>query len=290
MRDATRSAVIAVLAVVAVAVAAATLDSTTTTERSAPGGPGGGGGGGGLLPPPQSSPPPGEVIQIPFLTDLLAVLAGIAALAVLAYAVVYWREALKVVLAIGVAFGLLFVLFQLLSSGSPAPPLTEPGNGSLLGGGGGGGSEPTQPSSPPLIVLLVLGLVLAGAVVALSRATGGSHRSDGEPDAGSDAAAVGRAAGRAADRLEQDADVDDEVYRAWREMTELLDAPDPETSTPGEFADAAVEAGLGREDVGELTRLFEDVRYGEVPPSDEYERKAIAIFRRIEDRYAGDGS
>ena len=292
MRETTRSAVIAVLAILAVAFAAATLDSTVTTERSGPEGPGiwGGEGDGGLLPPPQSGPAPGEAVQVPFLTELLAILAGIAVLAILAYLIIYWREALKIVLAIAVLLGLLFILFQFLSSSSS--PLMEPGNGSVFGGGGGGGSETTQPSPPSLVFLLILGLALAGAVVALFRTTTeDSENPAGESEAGgSNAAAVGRAAGRAADRLEQEADVDNEVYRTWREMTDLLDVADPETSTPGEFADAAVEAGLGREDVGELTRLFEDVRYGEMHPSDEHERQAVTIFRRIEDRYAEDES
>ena len=297
MKDTTRSAIIAGLAILAVSVAASTLNSTVIPETNGPSGPDGrgGDGDGGLLPPPQSGPTPGATLQIPFLTEILTFLAVIAALAFIAYVIIYWREALGIILA-GIALvGLLFILFQFLSSPvrPPSPPMMEPGNGSIFGGGGGGGgSDTTQPSPPSLILLLVLGMALIGAVVALFRTTtGDSDDSPGETDdGGTNAAAVGRAAGRAADRLEEEADVDNEVYRTWQEMTELLDVNDPKTSTPGEFAAAAVEAGLGRDDIGELTRLFEDVRYGNQQPSDEHERRAIIIFRRIENRYAEDDS
>ncbi|WP_254532816.1 DUF4129 domain-containing protein [Natrinema gelatinilyticum] len=234
-------------------------------------------------------------MQIPFLTEILTLLVVIAALAFIAYVIIYWREALGIILAGVALLGLLFILFQLFSSPAqpPSPPMMEPGNGSILGGGGGGGgSDTTQPSPPSLILLLVLGLAFVGAVGALFRTTtDDSDDSPGETDdGGTNAAAVGRAAGRAAARLEEEADVDNEVYRTWQEMTELLDVDDPGTSTPREFAAAAVEAGLGSDDVGELTRLFEDVRYGNQQPSDEHERRAITVFRRIEDRYAEDDS
>lgn len=297
MKDTTRSAIIAWLAILAVAFAAATLNSTVIPESSGPSGPDGrgGDGDGGLLPPPQSSPTPGETLQIPFLTEILTLLVVIAALAFIAYVIIYWREALGIILAGVALLGLLFILFQLFSSPAqpPSPPMMEPGNGSILGGGGGGGgSDTTQTSPPSLILLLVLGLAFVGAVGALFRTTtDDSDDSPGETDdGGTNAAAVGRAAGRAAARLEEAADVDNEVYRTWQEMTELLDVDDPGTSTPREFAAAAVEAGLGSDDVGELTRLFEDVRYGNQQPSNEHERRAITVFRRIEDRYAEDDS
>lgn len=293
MRDNTRSAVVAILAISAIAFSAATLNSTVSKEGNGPDGPGSGGGGGdgGLIPPPPSDPPHTEALQVPFLTEIFTVLAGIAIVAGLVYMILYWQEALKSILVIAIVVGLLFLLVQILSSLTfqPSPPL-GPGTGGLFGSGGGGSSNTTQllPLSP--IFLLILGFALVGAVVALFRAT--TDESENPADESgvevSDAAAVGRAAGRAADRLEQEADIDNEVYRTWREMTDLLDVADPATSTPGEFAEAAVRAGLGRKDVGELTRLFEDVRYGEMQPSDEHERQAITLLRRIESRYTED--
>jgi hypothetical protein len=135
------------------------------------------------------------------------------------------------------------------------------------------------------VVLLALAAVAAVGVL-----TRGPSEDDA-PDADESTAAtaaVGRAAGRAADRIEDEAAVDNEVYRAWAEMTDLLDVPDPETSTPREFQAAAVDAGMAADDVRELTRLFETVRYGGAEPDGEAEERAVAVLRRIETAYAGD--
>lgn len=100
-----------------------------------------------------------------------------------------------------------------------------------------------------------------------------------------DLAGVADAAGSAADRLDGAAELDNEVYRAWREMTEHLEVDRPAASTPGEFEAAAVEAGLAPEDVSALTRVFEAVRYGDDDPT-VHEDEAIAALRRIEDAAA----
>lgn len=299
MKDATRAALVAGLAVLAVALAAATLNSTVTPESSGPiGAEGSGdGGNGGLAPPPQSEATPGETVDVPFLSEFLTILAGIALVMVIAYVIRYRRESLRLVLAsIALVVALLVVLQVLsLSTGLPDQPPMENGTPTPFGGGAGGGtggSDTTHPTPPSLILLLVLGLALLGAVVVFF-GTASDDTDDSARESADESAtvtAVGRAAGRAADRLEEESDVDNEVYRAWRELTALLDVDDPETSTPGEFARAAVEAGLGREDVEELTRLFEDVRYGDTQPTDDHERRAITVFRRIEDRYGGDES
>lgn len=297
MNESTRSAIIAGLAIFAVAYAAATLDSTVLPEGGGGDGAssGGGDGGSGILPVPQSETPPSETVTIPYLSEILTILAIILTIAVIAYVIIYRRQAIGVFLAIVASLVLLYLLSGILDTAtiSSGLPGLEPGDGTPLGGGGGegggdgGGVDPTQPSPPTLLVLLVLGLTVIGGLVALSRRkTGDTDESIQESTGGGEnAAAIGRAAGRAADRLEGEVDVDNEVYKTWREMVELTDVDNPETSTPGEFAAAAVEEGLGRDDVTELTRLFEDVRYGNAQPSDERERQAISIFRRIENRY-----
>lgn len=55
-------------------------------------------------------------------------------------------------------------------------------------------------------------------------------------------------------------------------------------------ADVAIEAGMEPRDVEKLTRLFEDVRYGDAPVSAARERQATDALRRIESTYASDGS
>lgn len=287
MNAAGRSAILAVLAVLAVAFAAATLESTVVPEGGGLAGPAGGAtSDGGLLPRPQTAPVPAELVRFPFPAELFAILVAIAAVAFVVSVLVYWRETLGAVLGLGLVIGFLYLLLRwLAASGSPLAGVFGPGNGSILGGGG---AEPARPSPLSLGLLLVLGIAIVGTVLAIlgTLDDDGDDRDGGagSPDPG--AAAVGRAAGRAADRLERAAAVDNEVYRAWLEMTDLLEVDDPDTRTPGEFAAAAVEAGLGRGDVDELTRLFEDVRYGDRVASAAYERRAIGVFRRIEARYA----
>lgn len=308
MKDTLRTAVVAAFAVLSVAFAAATLDSAVVSEEAGPNGPRGGGAESGGAPSrPGFDVATGQQVELPLFVEVLALLALVALLVVLVYetrrrnaleavrvrvrlvlsrAIRRRRDTLKTTLVSVVLVGLLVALSLLLLSQGDLPA-TRAGSGGLSGGGSGNAGDVETAPSPPILLLLV-GLALAGVALAFLR---GRTDDDGEVrtvtgTSSESAAAVGRTAGRAADRLEGEADADNEIYRAWREMTEWLDVPHPEASTPGEFADAAVEAGLGREDVRELTRLFEDVRYGDVPPSDEHERRALAVFRRIEDRYA----
>jgi hypothetical protein len=141
----------------------------------------------------------------------------------------------------------------------------------------------------PLAVAAVgLAVPLAAAGVALYAVLSGDETdaADGEDDETLDA--IGEVAGEAADRIETDADATNEVYRAWREMVRHLDVANPDATTPEQFASAAVEAGMRREHVEALTRLFEDVRYGGRDATDR-EAAALDALREIEAAYAGDG-
>lgn len=154
------------------------------------------------------------------------------------------------------------------------------------------GSVVPQPGgSPWLLLAAVLGAGLV-ALVAVRYLRGDRDRS-GErapfaPDLpprpanpGSDLAGVADAAGGAADRIAGDGAVDNEVYRAWREMTGSLDVERPASSTPGEFADAAVAEGLDPDRVADLTAVFEAVRYGDADPAT-YADEAVTALRAIE--------
>lgn len=293
MEDSTRAASIAVLAIFAIAIAATTIESTVIPESSGSQGSDGIGksGDGGLVPPPQNVTSPGETLQIPFLTEILTVLGVLVALTVLVYLHKHWRPALKIIFALAAVIVLLSVLLDVLGfSGEPSiPAILEFGNLNLFDGGSG--SEPTEgPSLSSILLLLALIATLFGTITAYLKtsSTEDDTTLDDSQQQDIDKAAVGEAAGRAADRIEQEADIDNEVYRAWREMTELLDMSNPETGTPEDFAAAAVKAGMGKDDVRELTRLFEDVRYGNVEPSPEREERAVGLFRRLEARYTED--
>lgn len=227
----------------------------------------------------------------------LALVAVLVALAVGGIAYAAYRDSMPRWL-VAVLVGSVAVLLLLVALGyvlDPAPgsnatatPTPEPVGGpdrSTPVGADSGGTAGGPLSVTETVALLAL-VVLGGALV-VARVTGGSA-GDGDSAAtaaGDDAAAVGAAAGRAADELDETS-LSNAVYRAWHEMTDALDVDDPETTTPAEFADAAVEAGLDRDDVDALTDLFREVRYGDAPVTAEREDRARETLRRIESAYA----
>lgn len=159
---------------------------------------------------------------------------------------------------------------------------------------------PAVPTIAPFAFLALLALV--GVVTAfvgyrrLVRSPAGGRagkeesRDDGPPETDDRLEAVADVAGTAADRIHRTDAYENEIYRAWAEMTRALSLPNPETKTPGEFADAAVRAGMEESDVAELTRLFSAVRYGNREFDAADERRAVEILERIEAAYAGDRS
>jgi hypothetical protein len=317
-RRAALTVAVAALALVAVALAAATLDSARTDRQ------------GGLGLGPTEEPGVGEAdsgsvgrsdndgtppfdpadarVCVPALNGTPVVMGIVAAFLLLAYAL--YRETGTVFVPAGVvgAFGIpVLLVYALLTScgGTPdgrqeslIPAIPSRSNGSSFlppGAGSTGVSDAAGQVTAPTVALgLLLLLALAGSAFLLLVSTGDEEEptpeTEPEPPDETDVAAVGRTAGAAADRIEGDADVDNEVYRAWREMTDHVAVASPESSTPGEFAAAAVDAGMDREDVTELTALFEDVRYGGEAPTAERERRAVAALRRIERQYAEEGA
>ncbi|MFC6826515.1 DUF4129 domain-containing protein [Halopelagius fulvigenes] len=309
-RSAGRTLALALLALVALGVAAATIDTAVTGgtgggvgssgatgagPTTADGfGPGRTGGSGGALFAP---------VCIPFLTRPLVMFALLALFAGLVAATYRETRSALPVAAVLVSFGVPgYVLWAFLtvcsvggSSLGAAPGGELPNVSVPRGGGGVPGSGDGQLTAPSVVFGLVLALALVGAVALLFLSTGDDEASDAalaeeedEPEV--DVGDIGRAAGAAADRIERDADVENEVYRAWGEMTDLLDISNPKASTPGEFADAAAAAGMARDDVDELTHLFEDVRYGGEAPTEEREARAVEALRRIESTYADAGA
>ncbi len=290
-------AFVALLGGVAVALAAATFPTATRPDGASGSGSGDNGDGTFQLPIPEESPadtfePP------PFLTELLGLLAVLAAVAILWYLYNHWRDVLWRLFEGMLLAGLLTALFYLASrffSGELEPDQAEVGfeDDPELGANGEGGDTlvSTDPSSLSVILVLLFALVVVGVALAMRQQSKDSDETAeaGDADPGAPAA-VGRAAGRAADRIADADELDNEIYRAWAEMTRLVGPADPESKTPAEFADDAIEAGLEPDDVRELTRLFEHVRYGTDEPVDADEQRAIGLFRRIEATYTEDES
>ncbi|WP_266075882.1 DUF4129 domain-containing protein [Haladaptatus caseinilyticus] len=305
--DTARPVAIALLCVLAIALAAATLNSAVTTD----GGGGFGGGSGSAFGPgdgdgPDQTEPSfsgGSRVSFDFpcypTLDTLPAALLLLGLFALVVGVAYWRigalGALAVVGPIGIPLLILHALLTACTSlsggGSGSPTNLSNLPSPPAGGSFGTGDGTTSVTTPSVVLFVVLGIALVGALALLVKSSSGTEPETtvAEPDSGTeDIAAVGRAAGEAADRIESDASVENEVYRAWREMTSHLDVSAPESSTPGEFATAAVDAGIAREDVRELTTVFEEVRYGGEDATGERERRAVASLRRIERTYAED--
>jgi hypothetical protein len=156
-------------------------------------------------------------------------------------------------------------------------------------GGGGGERTFTTPTSIIAILFVVAALGVVAAVFLRDDGEEQQISTEPEMDEEEQQAVIGSAAGEAADRIENEAGLENEVYRAWAKMAEPLPVEQPQTSTPADFASAARDAGIEPDDVSELTTLFEEVRYGTATPTEEREERAVEALRRIERHYAENG-
>ena len=233
----------------------------------------------------------------------LLIAGGVAALA----GYVWWRTdsfgmgVVTAVLSGSVASVMWFALagcLTLRERTAPRQPPNQTGPDQGTGGGSLGAAAETAVSQPSTLLLVVLTILVVAAIVVLYVASDDDvveaaiQDDPSEEEAEElqpDIAAVGRLAGEAADRIETGDSFDNEVFRAWVEMTEHLAVKHPESSTPAEFATAAVDAGMDPDDVNELTDLFEEVRYGDHAVTAERESRATEALRRIEAGYAGEG-
>jgi hypothetical protein len=298
-RDALGPALVALLAIVALGIGASALDTRSTGGTAGSGGGSGGIGDGtvsglGQLAPTDTNAGP----AIPKIVLQLFVVALYIGLLVGLY---LWRDNLREfgTIVAGMAIFVLTAAVVLLygdfgssgksnSSGARGffeRPLSIPG-----GGSGQSSNEALTVTNDPLLLALAIAVALVIAVIVLVRFRNDDSTPESEPEAenAETMTELGRVAGRAADRIADDADPANEVYRAWHEMTDQLELSNPESSTPGEFARAATDAGMAREDVDELTDLFRIVRYGGSDPTAERESRAVSALQRIKDEYGGE--
>ncbi|HKL29192.1 MAG TPA: DUF4129 domain-containing protein [Natrialbaceae archaeon] len=322
-RDALRTIALALLVLAVIAVAASTLDSNESVDSGgfgigagppATGGQDGGsfgmdGEGGSGLPLAESFSEGSLSIDgvcIPFFLRAEGQLTLL--LALVGLWVVLAKRKDRFLATSGTFLTAVFGGFMLLfvTDCGPSNPfdLAVPTSAGQKGGGGGSGgglsgavSAVSEPQVSP--VLLVFGgifvaILVAALVMSADQSSEDleeqlieedSDESDDRPDLG----AIGRVAGRAADRIDQAGSFENEVYRAWAEMTTELEVDRPRSSTPGEFASVAVEAGMTPDDVDRLTELFEEVRYGGRAPTADREQTAVETLRRIEAQYSDEG-
>lgn len=83
------------------------------------------------------------------------------------------------------------------------------------------------------------------------------------------------------DNLQTVFDPENDVQRAWYALAHHLDIPNTDSYTPRELAVTAVDRGLDREAVSDLTVLFERIRYGQARPTAEREQRARHALERL---------
>lgn len=283
-------ALITVLAIFALGITAATLTATVS--------PGGDGDNDQSIfeieDPPEEEEEDDDDDDVPaFLEWILIVLSVLLLIGVLAFFALYRRRALGLIITLSAVVVLFYLFSTLITPDLESAAFNEseflPGEGGSDGSGEGDG-EGFESTSPLLLLgaLGLLGLVSMAVLLGKRRVEETSVEESGQADS-DDTEELARIAGQAADRIEsQEPDGPtggNEVFRAWKEMIEQLDVDDPETTTPREFEQLAVEAGMDRGDVGQLTRLFETVRYGGATPTEDREQRAVSVLRRIESKY-----
>ena len=291
-----------VLGVAALAVFALGLSASALSSEDTPGGQAGPGDGEGN---PDSAPPAdgneggvGAAPDTPVLLErLLIVIGALAGIGVLVYLATYRERGAVMVGSVALFMILLWAALTYFdgnvptNSGEPLELLPGPGNNST---GGGGTTQENQNILEQVSGLLMIGLgvvVVGGTLFLVQRRRGGLEDEDAGVDGeAEDTEVLGEIAGQAADRIEEaeSAETGNEVYRAWEEMTTQLDSGTDATTTPREFQAQAVDAGMAADDVDELTRLFETVRYGGKTATDAREERAVAVLRRIESTYGDD--
>jgi|APHM01.1.fsa_nt_gi hypothetical protein len=251
-----------------------------------------------LIPVPSGSPPQldiGPCYQSTTDGTILALLLGTYLLVGIGLASVHNRVlGLVVVLVLvagtAVGIGLLTLGCSPEQDNNAAATMNNTGFGQDPPDSGGGAGESSSPAPPSLLLVALLVIGLAGTIgvlYAVDSTDTSTDQSDADVTTDADRAAIGRAAGRAADELDPTEATENAVYRAWDEMTAELPVDSPASSTPSEFATAAVEAGMERENVADLTALFRQVRYGDADPTPGREQRARAALRRIEASYVG---
>lgn len=157
--------------------------------------------------------------------------------------------------------------------------------GGQTGGSGGDQAAGTDERSVPYWYALVgiWALIVVGWSYLMHR-DGSDDESSPTANDGEDLPEATVESGAGVGRQEAVSDVppSNPVYRAWREMAAEVERTTDGTVTANEVAAAAAERGFDRDAVRTLTRLFEEVRYGDRPVTEDRERRAKSALESIE--------
>lgn len=307
--DRVRPALVVLLGVLAVSAAAASMDGSARDVAAGAGGPNEGGQGDG----DGAGVGAGESTDVGLgdlpawalagwvVENMAVVVLGFGTLFVLAYtAYRWWRDGLDglarmaqlftettagAVLA-ALLWAVMLALVWLVRNDTPV---------SLPAEGPAGGTGTTDPgtatsvgtSLPSILLVLVVPVVLLLAAVLLASQLLGSDEEGGattveavDHDGDESSAAATRVP--AAEPDFEDAPASNAVYRAWNEMARSVDRSGLSTATPAEVARRAIDEGRDPGAVRTLTDVFEEVRYGGRPPTEDRESRARSALERLD--------
>ena len=139
-------------------------------------------------------------------------------------------------------------------------------------------------AAPPpwlgIVISLLIALIIVGVLVGLALLVARRRRS-------SDTAfqQLARSAQDTLDALQGGADLKNAVIRCYLEMSRVVrerrGLQRQADMTPHEFQNELEKAGLPGEPVRQLTRLFEDVRYGDKAPGEREGQQAVVCLQAI---------
>lgn len=283
--------IVATLCLFAVAIAAAAIAEPPIDATGIGGGTGGENG--GFFVPADPVDHSIDGIFPAWMGDLVAIVTAVLLVLGLIAIIRHWRDylptAVAFMLIIGAVMLLLALVMQRLERGEDIG-LSLRGDTSTIGFGNGAAiSNGGELMIAVIIAATIASILLVGAVMMGSGRSSSDipreNQSQAQPTNSDSAAEIGRIAGEVANRFDSESSMENDIFRAWKQMSDLVSRGAPTSKTAGEFATAAIEGGMDPGDVSALTRMFEDVRYGTMPVTPEREHTAIQIFRRIERKY-----
>jgi len=133
----------------------------------------------------------------------------------------------------------------------------------------------------PFALLSGLSLSAVPGVFGAVTASGTAEPASTQPTDGRVAASV-----EPTDDADEDDDGPTTVTEAWTVLTDSVHVDDPDSTTPTEYARAAVRQGLPAEPVGRLAKSFRRVRYGDRRPTADQTAVAVAAAGRIQSALA----
>jgi hypothetical protein len=279
-----------ILILLAIAVVAILALSASVRELEfSPGDPFALGGGIGFRPPPGGMTSDGS-------STLMLIVRGMILLSValLPFSIIYLlispsarKKALQNIIILGAFILIMNLLRQQMKPGER----TELFAGADLGSPGQPGAQMpaaqfsgTAPDWLVTVASFALALLIAAIIVGIIWAILQKRR---KPEKSLSLERIAEQADEARETIEAGGDLHDTIIRCYKEMNEVVRQARgilrQQAVTPSEFEKQLADAGLPREPVADLTRLFEEVRYGSKVLGEWEGRRAIACLTAIAD-------